>query len=115
VTLVEAKATTYPGTSQPASFEGWLRVQDAAQGESLHRAAMNQPLHYRGYVFFLASIGATGKTSTFLVTGSPGLPLVYVGSALVAAGVLWMLAGRSGPRWCVGTDPGSRVAPARSR
>jgi hypothetical protein len=52
---------------------------------------MNNPLHYRGYIFFQASfVEGTPMMSIFSVARAPGLPLVYLGVALIAAGVAWM-------------------------
>jgi hypothetical protein len=52
---------------------------------------MNNPLHHRGYIFFQSSYAEGERmTSIFSVVRSPGLPIVYAGTALLSLGVLWM-------------------------
>ena len=91
VTLLDFRADTYPGSNRPATFESTVRVEDSEGGTTEHLISMNHPLHYRGYTFFQASY-ADGEraTSIFSVSRSPGLPLVYTGTALVSVGVVWM-------------------------
>lgn len=91
VTLLDFRADTYPGSNRPATFESTVRVDDDERGTFEHVISMNHPLHYRGYTFFQASY-ANGEraTSIFSVSRSPGLPLVYAGTALVSVGVVWM-------------------------
>ena len=58
---------------------------------SEHLISMNHPLHHRGYVFFQASfVEGQPMMSILSVSRSPGLPLVYLGTALVSLGVAWM-------------------------
>ena len=48
---------------------------------------MNHPMHYRGYIFFQASfVEGTPMMSIFSVARAPGLPLVYLGAALICTG-----------------------------
>jgi hypothetical protein len=52
---------------------------------------MNNPLHYRGYIFFQASfVEGQPMMSIFSVARAPGLPLVYLGVTLIGVGVAWM-------------------------
>jgi len=52
---------------------------------------MNHPLHHRGYVFFQSSfVEGQPMISIFSVARAPGLPLVYLGTALIGAGIVWM-------------------------
>jgi hypothetical protein len=74
-----------------ATYESWVRVDDAEQGVSEHHISMNNPMHYRGYIFFQASyVEGTPMMSIFSVARAPGLPLVYLGVVLIGTGVIWM-------------------------
>ncbi|HXB56341.1 MAG TPA: cytochrome c biogenesis protein ResB [Vicinamibacteria bacterium] len=91
VTLVKFNSDKYPGSNMPATYESWVRVDDPERGTSEHHISMNNPLHYRGYIFFQASfVEGTPMMSIFSVARAPGLPLVYLGVALIASGVAWM-------------------------
>ncbi len=91
VTLLQFKSEKYPGSRQPATFESFVRVDDPERGAFEHHITMNHPLHYRGYVFFQASfVEGMPMRSVFSVARAPGLPLVYLGAALIGAGVAWM-------------------------
>jgi hypothetical protein len=91
VTLIKFNSDKYPGSNQPATYESWVRVEDPETGTSEHHISMNNPLHYRGYIFFQASfVEGTPMMSIFSVARAPGLPLVYAGVFLIGAGVAWM-------------------------
>ena len=91
VTLLDFNSDKYPGSTMAATYESWVRVVDPERGTSEHHISMNHPLHYRGYIFFQASfVEGEPMMSIFSVARSPGLPLVYVGTTLIAAGVVWM-------------------------
>jgi hypothetical protein len=91
VTLMRFNSDKYPGTSMAATYESYVRVDDPEQGVSEHHISMNHPLHYRGYIFFQASfVEGQPMMSIFSVARAPGLPLVYVGTGLISAGVVWM-------------------------
>jgi hypothetical protein len=91
VTLLQFRSKKYPGSTMPATYESRVRVDDPEVGASEHKISMNEPLHYRGYIFFQSSfVEGTPMASIFSVARAPGLPLVYLGTTLVAAGVLWM-------------------------
>ncbi len=91
VTLLKFASEKYPGSNMPATYESWVRVDDPEQGVSEHHISMNHPLHYRGYIFFQASfVEGEPMMSIFSVARSPGLPLVYAGTTLIALGVVWM-------------------------
>jgi len=91
VTLLKFNSDKYPGTSMAATYESWVRVDDPDRGVSEHYISMNNPLHYRGYIFFQASfVEGTPMMSIFSVARAPGLPLVYLGAALIGIGVAWM-------------------------
>ena len=91
VTLLDFNSDKYPGSNMPATYESWVRVDDPDRGVSEHHISMNHPLHYRGYIFFQASfVEGEPMMSIFSVARSPGLPLVYAGTTLIACGVIWM-------------------------
>jgi hypothetical protein len=91
VTLVRFNSDKYPGSNMPATFESWVRVEDPERGVSEHHISMNNPLHYRGYIFFQASfVEGQPMMSIFSVARAPGLPLVYAGVGLIGLGVAWM-------------------------
>jgi hypothetical protein len=91
VTLLQFKSEKYPGSAMPATYESRVRVDDPESGASEHLISMNHPLRHRGYVFFQSSFAEGPRmTSVLSVVRSPGLPLVYLGTALLSLGVLWM-------------------------
>lgn len=127
VTLLKFRSEKYPGSTMAATYESWVRVEDPERGVSEHHISMNNPLHYRGYVFFQASfVEGAPMMSIFSVTRAPGLPLVYLGVALISGGVAWMfylkpyLARRQAAQALEVRQPAARHgallgAPARSR
>jgi hypothetical protein len=91
MTLLDFNSDKYPGSSMAATYESWVRLDDPERGVSEHHISMNHPLHYRGYIFFQSSfVEGEPMMSIFSVARSPGLPLVYVGTTLIACGVIWM-------------------------
>jgi hypothetical protein len=91
VTLLRFQSKKYPGSNMPATYESRIRVDDPQTGISEHLVSMNEPLHHRGYIFFQSSfVEGTPMASIFSVARAPGLPFVYLGTALVGAGVAWM-------------------------
>src|SRR6202008_533840 len=91
VTLEDFRSETYPGTQMAATYESRVRIEDPELGVSEHLISMNHPLHYRGYIFFQSSFVEGERMASILsVSRSPGLPVVYSGTALVSVGVLWM-------------------------
>jgi hypothetical protein len=91
VTLLRFRSEKYPGSNMAATYESRVRIDDPERGVSEHLISMNNPLHYRGYIFFQASyVEGVPMMSIFSVARSPGLPLVYLGTALLTLGVIWM-------------------------
>jgi len=91
VTLLSFSNEPYPGTNRPSTFESRVRVDDPEQGSFETLISMNNPLHHRGYIFFQSSfIEGRPMISIFSVARAPGLPLVYLGTALIGIGILWM-------------------------
>lgn len=91
VTLLDFRSQRYPGSDRAATYESLVAVDDPARGRSEHLIAMNRPLHYGGYTFFQSSyVEGEKMTSVLSVSRSPGLPVVYLGTALISIGVVWM-------------------------
>jgi ResB-like family len=91
VTLLRFRSDKYPGSRMAATYESRVRIDDPERGPSERLISMNHPLHYRGYIFFQASyVEGSPMMSIFSVARSPGLPLVYLGTALISIGVIWM-------------------------
>lgn len=91
VALLKFNSEKYPGSQMAATYESWVRIEDPERGVSEHHISMNNPLHYRGYIFFQASfVEGRPMMSIFSVTRAPGLPLVYLGVGLISVGVVWM-------------------------
>jgi hypothetical protein len=91
LTLLDFRADTYPGSRRPASYESRVRIDEPDGTRSEHLISMNHPLHHRGFIFFQASfVDGQPMMSILSVSRSPGLPLVYLGTALVSLGVAWM-------------------------
>jgi hypothetical protein len=68
-----------------------VRIDDPERGSFETLVSMNHPLHHRGYIFFQSSfVEGRPMISIFSVARAPGLPLVYFGTTLLAAGILWM-------------------------
>jgi hypothetical protein len=121
VTLVKFNSEKYPGSNRAATYESAVRIEDAETGTTEHRISMNQPLHYRGYIFFQASyVEGQPMMSILSVTRAPGLPLVYLGVGLISLGVLWMfylkpyLARAQGARALAARAQTGRESPAPS-
>jgi cytochrome c biogenesis protein ResB len=91
VTLIKFSNEPYPGSRMPATYESRVRVDDPEQGSFETLVSMNHPLHHRGYIFFQSSfVEGQPMISILQVARAPGLPLVYLGTALIGAGIVWM-------------------------
>jgi hypothetical protein len=95
VTLLRFNNESYPGSRMASTYESTVRVDDPEQGTFETLISMNNPLHHRGYIFFQSSfIEGRPMISIFSVARAPGLPLVYLGTALIGIGVAWMFYGK---------------------
>ena len=91
VTLLRFSNEPYPGSRMASTFESTVRVEDPEQGTFETLISMNHPFHHRGYIFFQSSfVEGRPMMSIFSVARAPGLPLVYLGTALIGVGVIWM-------------------------
>jgi len=91
VTLLRFNDESYPGSRMASTYESTVRVDDPGEGSFETLISMNHPLHYRGYIFFQSSfVEGRPMMSIFSVARAPGLPLVYLGVALIGTGIIWM-------------------------
>jgi hypothetical protein len=91
VTLLRFNNEPYPGSRMASTFESTVRVEDPEQGTFEALVSMNHPFHHRGYIFFQSSfVEGQPMMSIFSVARAPGLPLVYLGTTLIAVGIIWM-------------------------
>jgi hypothetical protein len=95
VTLLRFNNEAYPGSRMASTYESTVRIDDPEHGSFETLISMNHPLHHRGYIFFQSSfIEGRPMISIFSVARAPGLPLVYLGTALIGIGVAWMFYGK---------------------
>ena len=95
VTLLRFNNESYPGSRMASVYESTVRIDDPDEGTFETLISMNHPLHHRGYIFFQSSfIEGRPMISIFSVARAPGLPLVYLGTALIGIGVAWMFYGK---------------------
>jgi hypothetical protein len=91
VTLLKFSDESYPGSRMAATYESTVRVDDPETGSFETLISMNHPLHHRGYIFFQSSfVEGRPMMSIFSVARAPGLPLVYLGTAMIGTGIVWM-------------------------
>ena len=89
IDLVEFRKQDYPGSDQAMAYESDV-VFTPESGESHEQTIwMNNPLEHRGWKVYQAGfVGA--DVSIFQVTRDPGLIPMYLGCALLCAGILVM-------------------------
>ena len=91
VTLLDFNNDPYPGSRMASTYESTVRIDDPEHGTFETLISMNHPLHHRGYIFFQSSfVEGRPMISIFSVARAPGLPLVYLGTALIGIGLAWM-------------------------
>jgi hypothetical protein len=87
----------YPGTETPLSFESEVEV-----GGTTQRISMNEPMKRDGYTVYQASyiMNDSGPPdSIFSVNWDPGRPVKYIGSLILAVGIILFTLTRS--RWYI--------------
>jgi hypothetical protein len=95
VTLLRFNNESYPGSRMASTYESTVRIEDPDEGTFETLISMNHPLHHRGYIFFQSSfVEGRPMISIFSVARAPGLPFVYLGTALIGIGVAWMFYGK---------------------
>ena len=113
VTLLRFNNEPYPGSRMASTFESTVRVEDPDEGTFEALISMNHPLHHRGYIFFQSSfVEGRPMMSIFSVARAPGLPLVYLGTTLIGAGIVWMFYGKP---WLARRQAAAALAAHRAR
>ncbi|HOW64158.1 MAG TPA: cytochrome c biogenesis protein ResB [Candidatus Paceibacterota bacterium] len=93
IELKKFAAPSYEGTTMPASYESYVKVQDPETGDALEKKIwMNHPLTYGGYRISQASYNesadGTRMLSVLQVMRDPGYPLKGIGSILLTLGTI---------------------------
>lgn len=106
----------YPGTRRPAMFRSRVTVRDAASGAEFPAVIeMNHELSHAGYRLFQSSYRQEpGRDQTILlVSRDPGQPIVFLGYALLVAGMATVLVTRIAQQRRSVPVPAPRAARAR--
>lgn len=84
---------TYPGSSNPASYESHVRLYDKAAGIDGRpvRIYMNHPLTYKGYKHFQSSYDQDKRGTVLSVNHDPGKWPTYIGYILIGLGFLLLM------------------------
>jgi len=86
--LMQFRKVDYPGTETPMSFESSVRV-DGREPEIV--VAMNEPLKQAGYTLYQSSYDiqpGQPRASIFSVNRDPGRAVKYLGSLILALGII---------------------------
>jgi cytochrome c biogenesis protein ResB len=89
VRLLRFERDLYPGTGKARSYESEVVLED--QGTQWHSVIrMNEPLRYKGYVFYQASFleGAPKQTTVLAVVNNIGRSFPYISSIVICLGML---------------------------
>lgn len=94
VQLDDFLLVTYPGSSNPASYESHVKLFDEAAGINGRpvRIYMNYPLTYRGYKHFQSSYDQDQRGTVLSVNHDPGKWPTYIGYMMIGLGFLLILA-----------------------
>ncbi len=100
IKLLRAETLYDPGTKRDAGYTSWVQVSDSSQNIKEDRIiTMNEPLDYRGYKFYQSGLNPVGaddatlkpiSNSIFTVSRDPGLWMKYLGSTMLALGIVCM-------------------------
>lgn len=86
--------TRYPGSMSPSSYESAATVlQDGKSYD--YRIYMNHTLDANGFRFFQSSYDSDEKGTVLSVSKDPGKIPTYIGYALMALGMGWLLVGKN--------------------
>jgi len=93
VQLDDFLLVTYPGSSNPASYESHVKLYDEAAGIDGRpvRIYMNHPLTYRGYKHFQSSYDQDQRGTVLSVNHDPGKWPTYIGYMMIGLGFLLIL------------------------
>jgi hypothetical protein len=93
IELDDFQLITYPGSSNPASYESHVRLYDEAAGIDGRpvRIFMNHPLTYKGHKHFQSSYDQDHLGTVLSVNRDPGKWPTYIGYILIGLGFLLIL------------------------
>jgi len=93
IELADFQLHTYPGSSNPASYESHVKLYDEAAGIDGRpvRIYMNHPLAYRGYKHFQSSYDQDRKGTVLSVNHDPGKWPTYISYILISLGFVLIL------------------------
>ncbi len=93
--LIDFQLDRYPGSMSPASYASKVELIDAKNGVHMpYRIYMNHILDYKNYRFFQSSYDRDEKGTVLSVNHDPGTLPTYIGYALMALGMFWVLFSR---------------------
>ncbi len=118
VRLESFEIDTYPGTQRPAMFRSRVVVTDRADGGSFPAVIeMNRELSHHGWKLFQSGYeqGPDRDQTVLAVSRDSGQPVVFVGYALLLAGMVTVLATRIAQRRALAKVTGvAKPAPRRA-
>jgi cytochrome c-type biogenesis protein CcsB len=95
IKLVDFELERYPGSMSPASYASEVELIDNRNGVKMpYRIYMNHILEYDGYRFFQSSYDMDERGTVLSVNHDPGTLPTYIGYALLALGMFWVLFSR---------------------
>ena len=95
IKLLDFQLDRYPGSMSPASYASEVELIDEKNGVHMpYRIYMNHVLDYKNYRFFQSSYDRDEKGTVLSVNHDPGTLPTYIGYALMALGMFWVLFSR---------------------
>jgi len=93
--LIDFQLDRYPGSMSPASYASEVELIDEKNGVHMpYRIYMNHILDYQNYRFFQSSYDRDEKGTVLSVNHDPGTLPTYIGYAMMALGMFWVLFSR---------------------
>ena len=93
--LLDFQLDRYPGSMSPASYASEVELIDERNGVHMpYRIYMNHILDYQNYRFFQSSYDRDEKGTVLSVNHDPGTLPTYIGYAMMAFGMFWVLFSR---------------------
>ena len=92
IKLKDFQLDRYPGSMSPASYASKVELIDKKNGVDMpYKIYMNHILDYKNYRFFQASYDRDERGTVLSVNHDPGTLTTYVGYAMLALGLFWVL------------------------
>jgi len=93
--LLDFQLDRYPGSMSPASYASEVELLDPKNGVDMkYRIYMNHILDYKNYRFFQSSYDRDERGTVLSVNHDPGTLPTYIGYALMAIGMFWVILSR---------------------